>query len=149
MNQQRYRAIFFCLLFFFIICATTSAQAGEFTYQSKWGFICPKLFGCPAPNGFWGPSTLAVSPDGTLYVFDLLNARIHKYDTYGTFNGLLTSCPDTNPQTEDYCTGQGEINYSPSMAVSPDGEYIYVSDPRSYRIHKFSKDGTWIHSAGA
>ncbi len=139
----------FCLtLFLLIFYGASTVLAGEFTFVKKWGFICPKLFGCPAPTGFWGTSSIAVSSLGTIYVFDIMNARIHKYDTEGNFQGHLTSCPDTNPQTEDYCTGQGEVNYSPSIAVSPAGDFVYVSDPRSYRIHKFSSNGTWILSWG-
>jgi DNA-binding beta-propeller fold protein YncE len=148
-KKELVRFAAFCVtLILLIFLGTSAVLAGGFTYVTKWGFICPKLFGCPAPNGFWGTSSIAVSPTGTLYVFDIMNARIHKYDTAGTFQGHLTSCPDTNPQTEDYCTGQGEVNYSPSIAVSPAGDFLYVSDPRSYRIHKFASNGTWILSWG-
>ena len=138
-----------CLSVLLLIFLSASAVlAGEFNFVKKWGFICPSLFGCPAPNGFWGTSSIAVSPTGTVYVFDIMNARIHKYDTEGTFQGHLTSCPDGNPQVEDYCTGEGEVNYSPSIAVSPAGDFVYVSDPRSYRIHKFASNGTWVLSWG-
>jgi DNA-binding beta-propeller fold protein YncE len=142
--------VFCCALFLLIFYGASAVLAGQFTFVKKWGFICPALFGCPptAPAGFWGSSSIAVTPAGTIYVFDLLNARIQKFDTEGNFQGLLTSCPDTNPQVENYCTGQGEVNYSPSIAVSPAGDYLYVSDPRNYRIHKFAANGTWVLSWG-
>jgi tripartite motif-containing protein 71 len=137
-----------CLLFFLTLHNTSAGLAGDFTFEKEWGFICPSFFGCPAPQGFWGSSAIVYDPAGILYVFDVLNARIHKYDTDGNFQGHLTACPDGNPQLEDYCTGEGEVNYSPSMALSPGGDFVYVSDPRSLRIHKFAADGTWILSWG-
>jgi DNA-binding beta-propeller fold protein YncE len=141
-------AVCFAVLFL-AFHGISDVQAGEFQFEKQAGFICPALFGCPAPNGFWGSSSIAVdSSQGFVYVFDILNARVHKYDADLNFLGHLTVCPDPNPQVEDYCTDPGEVNYSPSMAVSPGGEFIYISDPRSYRIHKFADDGTWLLSWG-
>jgi DNA-binding beta-propeller fold protein YncE len=148
------KGFFKCMVFCFAVLflafhGISDVQAGEFQFETQAGFTCPALFGCPAPNGFWGSSAITVdSSQGIVYVFDLLNARVHKYDADLNFQGHLTVCPDPNPQTETYCSDPGEINYSPSMAVSPGGEFIYISDPRNYRIHKFADDGTWLLSWG-
>jgi tripartite motif-containing protein 71 len=144
-KKQALKILVFCMITF---SSPAISAAGEFTFENQWGFICPSLFGCPAPNGFWGTSSIAVATSGTIYVYDIMNNRVHQYDNDGTFQGHLTACPDGNPQVEDYCTDEGEINYSPSIAVSPDSDYVYISDPRNYRIHKFSADGTWVLSWG-
>ena len=92
-------AVCFAVLFL-TFHGINAAQAGEFQFETQAGFTCPALFGCPASNGFWGSSAITVdSSQGLVYVFDLLNARVHKYDADLTFMGHLTVCPDPNPQT--------------------------------------------------
>ena len=81
-KKQVLKIFVFCMITF---CSPAICAAGEFTFENQWGFICPSLFGCPAPNGFWGSSSIAVAPSGTIYVYDIMNNRVHQYDNDGIF----------------------------------------------------------------
>ena len=126
-NKELIKCTAVCFAVLFLAFHGISAvQAGEFQFEAQAGFICPALFGCPAPNGFWGSSAITVdSSQGIVYVFDLLNARVHKYDADLNFMGHLTVCPDLNPQTEDVLHGSGRNKLLPQYGSFPGGR-VYL-----------------------
>ena len=96
------------------------------------------------------PRGLAVAPDGSLYVADSRNHRIEHFDVTGnliqTFGKVSPGCPyatvpPANVPVGTFCEPWG-------VAVSPDGQWIYVADTWNHRIQKFSADGTSVKTWG-
>jgi predicted membrane-bound mannosyltransferase/DNA-binding beta-propeller fold protein YncE len=96
------------------------------------------------------PRDIAVAPDGSLYVADSLNHRIEHFDATGNllqaFGEVSPGCPyattpPPNVPIGTFCEPWG-------VAVSPDGQWIYVADTWNHRIQKFSASGTPIKAWG-
>jgi len=89
------------------------------------------------PEGFFGegtgdgefdsPGSVAVAPDGSVYVSDYLNNRIQKFTPEGVFVSKWG--------TEG--TSDGEFDGPTFVAEASDGS-VYVADSGNYRIQKFS-----------
>jgi len=94
-------------------------------------------------NLFNAPRGIAMAPDGSLFVADSRNNRIvHLKDgkvvnTWGTLSILVDDHPP-----------DGTFNEPWGIAVSPDGQFIYVADTWNHRIQKFSVKGEYITSWG-
>ncbi|MGB8214745.1 MAG: flippase activity-associated protein Agl23 [Anaerolineales bacterium] len=96
------------------------------------------------------PRGLAVAPDGSLYVADSLNHRIEHFDVTGkmiqAFGKASPGCPyattpPPNVPLGTFCEPWG-------VAVSPDGQWVYVADTWNHRIQKFTADGTPVKAWG-
>ena len=96
------------------------------------------------------PRGLAVAPDGSLYVADSLNYRIEHFDATGNliqaFGTISSGCPyakvpPPNVPLGTFCEPWG-------VAVSPDGQFVYVADTWNHRIQKFSASGEPIKAWG-
>ncbi len=119
------------------------------TFLRQWGGIGtgPDKFG--QINGYaFGPTGLAVAPDGTIYVADTWNHRISAFTSdgkpmrqWGTFfNG------QDNPAALPQHTGEF---YGPrGIAIAPNG-LLYVTDTGNSRILVFDKDGKFVRSFGS
>jgi DNA-binding beta-propeller fold protein YncE len=103
-----------------------------------------------ASGQFNTPRGLAIAPDGSLYVADSRNHRIEHFDATGnliqTFGQVSPGCPYTtvppaNVPIGTFCEPWG-------VAVSPDGQWVYVADTWNHRIQKFSAGGTAIKTWG-
>jgi len=82
------------------------------------------------------PRGVAVSSDHFVYVCG--TSEIVKYDEYGNY--ILT--------WGSYGSGDGQIKSPVGIAISPDGDYVYVVDCGNYRIQKFESDGTYVAKWG-
>jgi predicted membrane-bound mannosyltransferase/DNA-binding beta-propeller fold protein YncE len=96
------------------------------------------------------PRGLAVAPDGSLYVADSLNHRIEHFDAMGnliqTFGQVSPGCPYATIPPESvpigtFCEPWG-------VAVSPDGQWVYVADTWNHRIQKFTSNGKPVKTWG-
>ena len=93
---------------------------------------------------FSAPRGLAISQDDSLYVADSQNHRIVKLvegkivDTWGEYFFV----------EQDYEEGAGKFNEPWGVAVSPDGDYVYVADTWNHRVQKFSAQGEFINQWG-
>ncbi len=106
----------------------------------------------PAESGSWStlitgdastrPAALCVGPLGRIYVTDIANDRVQKYDPDGM---LLASWGQLG-------SGPGEFNFTEccegGIAVSSDG-FVYVADSQNNRVQKFTPDGTFLLAWGS
>jgi hypothetical protein len=99
-----------------------------------------------SPNGF------DVDTMGKVYVALTGSHQVKKFipitgsfQLDSTFNGTgLIGKPDGTSGS-----AAGEFNVPYDVAVTPDGQTIYVSDSGNHRIQKFTKDGGWLRSIGS
>ena len=108
------------------------SQVPENKFILKWG--------SPGTgNGqFHEPADLAVdSSSGLVYVADLLNNRIQKFDTEGKYLS----------QWGSYGSADGQFSHPGDVAVSPWGE-IFVVDIDNARIEKFDSNATFVSKWG-
>jgi len=132
------------------VCDSENNRVQKFdangTFITLWGSRCTMATGdgCVDPDGdgpmqvgdgqFARPQTLAVDEDGSVYVADLGNWRIQKFDS----NGLFV----TKWGSEG--TGEGQFaSGGRGIAVDVEG-FVYVTDSRNDRVQKFSGDGSFV-----
>jgi tripartite motif-containing protein 71 len=101
-------------------------------------------FGTPGTGDgqFSCPESLARDSQGNFYVFDEnypTTSRIQKFDADGNF--LL--------QFGSRGSSTGQFIYLSDMVVSPDDDYLYVTDVNNHRVEKFDADGNYVTSWGS
>lgn len=85
------------------------------------------------------PRGLASGPDGSLYIADSQNHRIVVVK-----NGQVTlTFGGFSPEGEP-----GLFNEPWGVAVSPDGDFIYVADTWNHRVQVFTTNGEYVNSWG-
>ncbi len=90
-------------------------------------------------NGqFSVPYDVAVDNDGNVYVAELGNHRIQKFDGFGNF---ITTWGSQG-------SGNGQFDNPTGIAVDSDGN-VYVTDSRNNRIQKFDYMGNFITTWGS
>jgi sugar lactone lactonase YvrE len=120
--------IVFVLMATLIVCALSgiaTAEAEFYVTDLEWG-----SWG-PGDGQFSYPSGVAVDNEGNVYVADVINQRIQKFTTNGSF----------------ITTWGGEFNNPYDVAVNNVGN-VYVADTNNCRIKMFTANGTVITSWG-
>ncbi len=107
-----------------------------------------------------GPYRADVGPDGSVYVVDRNNVRIVKFGPGGGFErawgkgvnplvgGNAFEVCTTTCQAGTAGSAAGELNFLWDVAVSPDGNAVYVSDYFNRRVNQYNPDGTFVRSWG-
>ncbi len=81
---------------------------------------------------FTSPMGLAVDNAGNLYVMDMGNSRVQKFNSSGAFVSKWGTSG----------SGEGQFNGSWGIAIDSQGNNIYVADTLNQRIQKFSYKNT-------
>jgi DNA-binding beta-propeller fold protein YncE len=113
-----------------MVTAGASAET-EYTFVTMW----PEL---PQPWYFNGHSYIAVDSSGYVYVADIYNYRIQKFDADGNF---ITKWGSEG-------TGDGQFYGPNGIAVDSRGN-VYVADSYNNRIQKFDSNGNFITKWGS
>lgn len=90
-----------------------------------------------APGEFRFPTSVAVAPDGTLYVSDALNFRVQAFDPEGRFLREFGRLGDT----------PGSFARPKGVAVSADG-HVYVADAAFNNVQVFDREGQLLLAFG-
>ncbi|MET7391787.1 NHL repeat-containing protein [Streptomyces sp. NPDC005529] len=92
------------------------------------------------------PTSVAVGPDGTVYIADTYNERIR----YVAVDGTITTLAGTGEPGYSGDNGpahQAQLCYPVGLAVGPDGT-VYIADTSNHRIRHVALDGTITTLAG-
>ncbi|MGI8855720.1 MAG: flippase activity-associated protein Agl23 [Thermomicrobiales bacterium] len=119
-------------------------------FLRQWGGIgmAPDTFGKPVGGLGFGPTGLAIAPDGTIFVADTWNHRIAVFTRVGKplrqwgkyFNGQEN--PAALPQhTAEFYGPRG-------IAIAPNG-LLYITDTGNSRILVFDKTGAFVRTFGS
>ena len=101
--------------------------------------------GCQGDGGgqFNEPWGIAVGADGSIYVSDTWNHRIHKFDKDGKFVKMWGVFESTGGEL-----GKANAFYGPrSLAIGDDGN-LYAMDTGNKRVQVFSPDGVIVNQFG-
>ncbi|MDC0199950.1 6-bladed beta-propeller, partial [Candidatus Nitrosopelagicus sp.] len=107
------------------------ANAATHTFELEWGES-----GFSKPGSFLSPQHLAFDSENNVYVTDLGNSRIQKFDSNGNFLIEWGSNGNTS----------GKFGYPMGIAVS--NEFVFVTDNKNHNIQKFDLDGKFISKWG-
>jgi eukaryotic-like serine/threonine-protein kinase len=84
------------------------------------------------PGEFLYPASIAVAPDGVVYVLDSETHTIQRFDSEGRFLGLFGGRG----------SGQGTFTDPRTIAVGPDGK-VYVLDYGNRQVQRLGPDGRY------
>ncbi len=108
--------------------ASLPAHSSEHRFELQWG-----QSGLSTPGHFRSPQAAAVGPDGSVYVTDLGNMRVQKFDADGVY---LASWGGQG-------SGAGQFKSPAGIAVGAN-HTVYVVDSQLDRVQAFGPDGTFV-----
>lgn len=92
-------------------------------------------FGPSQDEQVLGPTSVAVGPNGTIYVTDPQRARVLAFDPDGVFDGLI--------HTGAGGSGEGQLGRPNHVACDSDGN-VYISDGLNAKIIVFDADSQYL-----
>ena len=116
---------------------TTYVCRGGYDYVTKWG-----VYG--SGNGeFDHPYDIAVDLSGCVYVVDITNNRIQKFEP-----NEITGNYDFVTKWGSLGSGDGQFDHPQGVAVDSSG-HVYIADRYNHRIQKFTSSGTYLLQWGS
>lgn len=100
-----------------------------------------------------GPTSIAVGPDGSLYIADYYNCRIRRVDPAGIISTLAGAGLYSGGHGDGIPATQAHLNEAQGVAVGPDGS-VYIADwtrsytPQRHRVRRVGPDGIITTVAG-
>jgi tripartite motif-containing protein 71 len=94
------------------------------------------------PNPFSNPVGIALDAEGNIYVLDVGNSRVQKFDRNGEFLLMWGTAGSGDGQFQISKIDDG------SVALDTEGN-VYVGDVDNYRIQKFDRNGNFLLKWGA
>ena len=149
------------------LTSNNSVANGSSSFVREWGGSCliSSSTNCIDPDGpsgnlsagdgqFWGIWGVAAN-SSEIFAADVLNNRIQKFDTNGTFIRAWGSfcdlstgqgCLDPDGPTGNLSLGDGQFNKPSGVAV--DSQHVFVVDHNN-QTQKFDYDGNFIQRWGS
>jgi RHS repeat-associated protein len=94
------------------------------------------------------PSSVAVGPDGSLYIADTNNHRIRRVGPEGIISTVAgTTVGDVRFGGDGGPATQARLAYPKDVALGPDGS-LYIADTNNHRIRRVGPEGTISTVAG-
>jgi sugar lactone lactonase YvrE/uncharacterized RDD family membrane protein YckC len=115
--------------------------------------VCYRGEGGPAAAArLSAPDGVAVGPDGSLYVADTRNQRVHQVDPGGTIRTVAGDGARCAPPAPCFGGDGGpataaRLGFPTGLALGPDGS-LYVADTYNRRVRRVAPDGTIATLAG-
>lgn len=111
--------------------AVVHAEA-QYNYATQWGTL---------GNGqgqFNHPVSIAIDKQGNLYVADMYNHRIQKFNSSGSYL----------KQWGTFGAAPGQFSSPSAVTVDSNGN-VYVADSNNYRIQQFNSNGNYLTQWGS
>ena len=109
-----------------------TADAATHTFELDWGEA-----GIGKPSSFLSPQHLAFDSENNVYVTDLGNSRVQKFDSSGEF--LL--------EWGTRGTNDGEFGHPTGIAIF--GDFVFVVDNKNHNVQKFDLNGNFVSKWGS
>ncbi|MGD2295419.1 MAG: SMP-30/gluconolactonase/LRE family protein, partial [Candidatus Aminicenantes bacterium] len=124
--------IFSLILFVPLVMSTTVFCEETYVFVLKWGELGS------GDGQFQYPGGIDLDINGIVYVTDLFNHRIQKFDSKGNFLAKWGS----------YGSGDGQFKYPQGIAIDFIGN-VCVADHGNHRVQKFDTDGHFLVKWGS
>lgn len=95
-----------------------------------------------APGQFDAPRGVAVAPDGAIYVVDMRNARVERFNPDGSFARQFGGLGRGDGQF------WREAGRGPTGIAIDSAGFVYVADTWNHRVEKFTADGVFVAKWG-
>lgn len=92
--------------------------------------------GTLAESGFRLPDDIVVAPDGSIYIADAGNSVIRKISQSGGQTIVETIAGNGVPGFADGAADRSRFNTPTGLALSLDGQFLYVADTNNQRIRR-------------
>ena len=129
-----YKVVSLVLLFSVLLIGvsfTQNSYAANHPFELEWG-----MSGIEKPGMFLNPQHLAVDSEDNIYVTDLGNSRVQKFDEQGTYVRSWGS----------QGSGPGEFSHPSGIAVIDD--YVFIVDRALDTVQKFDNLGNFVMQWG-
>ena len=110
---------------------TQSSSAAIHPFELEWG-----ISGTIDPGNFLYPQHVAVDSENNIYVTDLGNSRVQKFDDQGNFIGAWGA----NGRDA------GQFGYPSGIAIADD--HVFVVDKKLHKVQKFDTAGNFVTQWG-